>query len=156
MIPASPVLAALVDFGIAFVVLLGVMAWYGLAPMLQAIWMVPLLLAIISMTAMGAGCWLAALNVQYRDVRHVSPFLVQIWMYASPIVYSMSLVPEAYHSIYALNPLAGAVTGFRATLLGTTPPTWAQLGLSLVGAVAIFMAGTLYFRRTERVFADVA
>jgi lipopolysaccharide transport system permease protein len=77
-------------------------------------------------------------------------------MYASPIVYSMSLVPEAYRPLYALNPLASAITGFRAALLGTAPPTWTQLGLSLVGAVAIFIAGTLYFRRTERVFADVA
>jgi lipopolysaccharide transport system permease protein len=89
-------------------------------------------------------------------VRHVSPFLVQTWMYASPIVYSMSLVPEAYRSIYALNPLAGVITGFRAALLGTVAPTWTQLGLSLAGAVVIFIAGTLYFRRTERVFADVA
>ena len=156
MIPASPVLAALVDFGIASVVLLLVMAGYGLVPRLEVIWMLPVLLAIISMTAMGAGCWLAALNVQYRDVRHVSPFLVQIWMYASPIVYSISLVPEAYRPIYALNPLAGAITGFRSALLGTAAPTWTQLGLSLVGAVVVFMAGTLYFRRTERVFADVA
>jgi lipopolysaccharide transport system permease protein len=156
VIPASPVLAALVDFGIASVVLLLVMAGYGLVPRLEAIWMVPLLLAIISMTAMGAGCGLAALNVQYRDVRHLSPFLVQTWMYASPIVYSLSLVPEAYRSIYALNPLTGAITGFRAALLGTTAPTWGQLGPSLAGAVAIFVAGTLYFRRTERVFADVA
>ncbi len=156
MIPASPVLAALVDFGIAFVVLLMVMAGYGLVPRLELIWMLPILLAIVAMTAMGAGCWLAALNVQYRDVRHVSPFLVQIWMYASPIVYSISLVPEAYQSLYSLNPLAGAITGFRAALLGTLAPTWTQLGLSLVGAVVIFIAGTLYFRRTERVFADVA
>ena len=156
MIPASPVLAALVDFGIAFGVLLLVMAGYGLYPRLHTLWMLPLLLAIVSMTAMGVGSWLAALNVQYRDVRHVSPFLVQTWMYASPIVYSISLVPDAYQSIYALNPLAGAITGFRAALLGTAPPTWAQLGLSSAGALAILIAGTLYFRRTERVFADVA
>jgi lipopolysaccharide transport system permease protein len=156
VIPASPVLAALVDFGIASVVLLLVMAGYGLVPRLEAIWMVPILLVIVSITAMGAGCWLAALNVQYRDVRHVSPFLVQTWMYASPIVYSISLVPEPYRWIYALNPLAGAITGFRAALLGTAAPTATQLGLSVVGAVAIFIAGTLYFRRTERVFADVA
>jgi lipopolysaccharide transport system permease protein len=156
VIPASPVFAALVDFGIAFGVLLLVMARYGLAPRLETIWMLPILLLIVALTAMGAGCWLAALNVQYRDVRHLSPFLVQIWMYASPIVYPMSLVPEGYRSIYALNPLAGALTGIRATLLGTTAPTWSQLGLSLVGATVIFMIGTLYFRRTERMFADVA
>jgi lipopolysaccharide transport system permease protein len=156
MIPASPVLAALVDFAIAFGVLLLVMAGYGLFPRLQMLWMLPIVLAIVSMTAMGAGSGLAALNVQYRDVRHVSPFLVQIWMYASPIVYSLSLVPEAYQEIYALNPLAGAITGFRAALLGTPPPTGTQLGLSSAGALAILAAGILYFRRTERVFADVA
>lgn len=156
LIPASPVLAALVDFGIAFGVLLLVMAGYGMYPTPHVLWILPLVLAIVSMTAMGAGSWLAALNVQYRDVRHVSPFLVQIWMYASPIVYSIALVPESYRTAYALNPLAGAITGFRAALLGTPAPTWTQLGLSTVGAVAILVAGTLYFRRTERVFADVA
>lgn len=156
MIPASPVLAGLVDFAIAFVVLLLVMAGYGLVPRLQTLWMLPILLAIVSMTAMGAGSGLAALNVQYRDVRHVSPFLVQTWMYASPIVYSITLVPEPYQAIYALNPLAGAITGFRAALLGTTPPTWTHLALSTAGALAILVAGILYFRRTERVFADVA
>jgi lipopolysaccharide transport system permease protein len=156
LIPASPVLAALVDFAIAFGVLLLVMAGYGFVPRLQTLWMVPLLLVIISVTAMGAGSLLTALNVQYRDVRHVSPFLVQIWMYASPIVYSMTLVPDAYQELYALNPLAGAITGFRAALLGTTPPTWAHLGLSTLGALTILVVGTLYFRRTERVFADVA
>jgi lipopolysaccharide transport system permease protein len=155
VIPASPVLAALVDFGIALVVLLLVMAGYGLTPRLELIWMLPLLLAIASITALGAGSFLAALNVQYRDVRHVSPFLVQIWMYGSPIVYSISLVPSAYQTIYALNPLAGVITGFRAALLGTAPPTWGQLGLSTLGALTICAVGTLYFRRTERVFADV-
>ena len=155
VIPASPVLAALVDFGIAFIVLLLVMAGYGLTPRLELVWMLPLLLAIASMTALGAGSLLAALNVQYRDVRHVSPFLVQIWMYGSPIVYSITLVPSAYQTIYALNPLAGVITGFRAALLGTAPPTWIQLGLSTLGALMIYAVGTLYFRRTERVFADV-
>lgn len=156
LIPASPVLAALVDFAIAFGVLLLVMAGYGMYPTLQLLWMLPVVLAIVSMTAMGAGSWLAALNVQYRDVRHVSPFLVQIWMYASPIVYSIALVPDPYRTAYALNPLAGAITGFRAALLGTTPPSWTQLSLSAAGALAVLAAGTLYFRRTERVFADVA
>lgn len=155
VIPASPVLAALVDFAIALVVLLLVMAGYGIAPRLELVWMLPLLLAIVSITAFGAGAALAALNVQYRDVRHVSPFLVQTWMYASPIVYSITLVPAGYQTLYALNPLAGVITGFRAALLGTAPPTWTQLGLSALGALVIGVAGTLYFRRTERVFADV-
>jgi lipopolysaccharide transport system permease protein len=156
VIPAAQVLAALVDFAIALLVLLAVMLAFGMVPRLETLWMLPLLLAIISMTALGAGCLLAALNVQYRDVRHLSPFLVQLWMYASPIVYPMSLLPEQYRALYAINPLAGAITGFRAMLLGTEPVTALQLGLSLAGAVGVFLAGTLYFRRTERVFADIA
>jgi len=156
IIPAASILATLVDFAIAFVVLILVMLGFGIVPHAESVWMVPVVLVILSMTAMGAGSWLAALNVQYRDVRHVSPFLVQIWMYASPIVYSLSLVPERYRLIYALNPLAGALAGFRAALLGTPGPTWTQMGLSLLGSLAIFVAGILYFRRTERVFADVA
>jgi lipopolysaccharide transport system permease protein len=156
LIPAASILATLVDFAIAFVVLMLVMLRFGIVPRAESAWMVPVVLVILSMTAMGAGSWLAALNVQYRDVRHVSPFLVQIWMYASPIVYSLSLVPEKYRSIYTLNPLSGALAGFRAALLGTPGPTWSQLGYSLLGSLAIFVAGILYFRRTERVFADVA
>lgn len=156
IIPAASILATLVDFGIALVVLVLVMLGFGLVPKVESLWMVPLGLLILSMTAMGAGSWLAALNVQYHDVRHVSPFLVQIWMYTSPIVYSLSLVPEAYRSIYSINPLSGALAGFRAALLGTPGPTWGQMGLSLLGSLAIFVAGIVYFRRTERVFADVA
>jgi lipopolysaccharide transport system permease protein len=156
VIPAAQVLAALVDFAIALGVLFAVMLGFGMVPRLQTLWMLPLLLAIISMTALGAGCLLAALNVQYRDVRHLSPFLVQLWMYASPIVYPMSLLPESYRPFYALNPLAGAITGFRAMLLGTEPVTATQLGLSFIGALLVLALGTLYFRRTERVFADIA
>jgi lipopolysaccharide transport system permease protein len=156
VIPAAQVLAALVDFAIALLVLLVLMLALGMVPRVETLWMLPVLLAIVSMTALGAGCLLAALNVQYRDVRHLSPFLVQLWMYASPIVYPMSLIPEQYRALYAVNPLAGAITGFRGMLLGTEPATPLQLLLSLGGAVGIFVAGTLYFRRTERVFADIA
>lgn len=155
-IPAAPVFAGLVDFAIGFGVLLLVMLGYGLLPRLEAIWMIPLLIAILATTALGAGCWLAALNVQYRDVRHVHPFLVQIWMYASPIVYPMSIVPDQYQLLYSLNPLAAVITAARAVLLGTAGPTAAQMGLSLLGALAILFVGTMYFRRTERLFADVA
>src|SRR5215204_1153082 len=156
VIPAAAVLAALVDFAIAFVVLLLVMLAFGILPGAHSLWVVPAGLLILSLTAMGAGSWLAALNVQYHDVRHVSPFLVQIWMYASPIVYPLSLVPEAYRWAYALNPLSSILAGFRAALLGTPGPSSGQVGLSLAGALVIFVAGILYFRRIERVFADVA
>jgi lipopolysaccharide transport system permease protein len=155
VIPAAPVLAALVDFAIAFGVLLLVMLGFGILPGIETLVMLPLLLLVVLMTALGTGCWLAALNVQYRDVRHVSPFLLQIWMYASPIVYPMSLVPEAYRTIYALNPMAGVISAFRAMLLGTPGPSPGQLSVSLIGGFVILVAGAIYFRHTERVFADV-
>ena len=155
VIPAAPVLAALVDFGIAFTVLLLVMLGFGILPGIETVVMLPLLMLIILMTALGTGYWLAALNVQYRDVRHVSPFLLQIWMYASPIVYPMSLVPESYRSIYALNPMAGVISAFRSMLLGTPGPSLGELGISVAGGLMILIAGAIYFRHTERVFADV-
>jgi len=156
VIPAAAILATLVDFAIAFTVLILVMLGFGIVPGAHALWIVPVTLIILSMTAMGAGSWLAALNVQYHDVRHLSPFLVQVWMYASPIVYPLTLVPEAYRWIYALNPLSSVLAGFRSALLGTPGPTLGQIGLSLLSAFVIFGGGVLYFRRTERVFADVA
>ncbi len=155
-IPAAPVFAGLLDFVIAFGVLLLVALGFGIVPRLSLLWMLPLLLAIVSATALGAGCWLAALHVQYHDVRHINPFLLQIWMYASPIVYPLSLVPDEYRLPYALNPLAGAITGFRSVLLGTAGPRPEELALSLLAALLILVAGTLYFRHTERLFADVA
>jgi lipopolysaccharide transport system permease protein len=156
VIPAAAILATLVDFAIAFTVLILVMLAFGIVPGAASIWMIPAALIVLSLTAMGAGSWLAALNVQYHDVRHLSPFLVQVWMYGSPIVYPLSLVPEAYRWLYALNPLSSILAGFRSALLGTPGPTAGQFGLSLVSALVIFVGGVLYFRRTERVFADVA
>ena len=156
VIPGAQVLAALVDFAIATVVLLLALLAAGIVPGIGGMLFLPILVVTVSMTAMGAGSWLAALSVQYRDVRHLSPFLVQIWMYASPIAYPMSLVPEAYRPFYALNPRAGLSTAFRALLLGTPGPTPLELGLSMTGALAIFLAGTVYFRHAERVFPDVA
>jgi lipopolysaccharide transport system permease protein len=156
VIPFAPVLAGLVDFAVALLVLGAVMLFYGIVPGPLALVVVPLLVVAMMLTSAGVGCWLAALNIQYRDVKHVTPFLVQVWMYASPIVYPMSLVPERYHGVYALNPMAGIVEGFRAVLLGTGAVSWPTIALSLgVGAV-LFVTGSLYFRRTERVFADVA
>jgi lipopolysaccharide transport system permease protein len=156
LIPAASILAMLVDFAIAFIVLLLVMLAFGIVPRAESIWMVPAVLIILSMTAMGAGSWLAALNVQYHDVRHLSPFLVQVWMYASTILYSLTLVPPVYRSIFAVNPLSSALSGFRAALLGTPGPTGLEIALSFFAALIILVAGVWYFRRTERVFADVA
>jgi lipopolysaccharide transport system permease protein len=102
------------------------------------------------------GCWLAAIYVQYRDVRHIVPFMVQIWMYISPVVYPLSLVPERYRTLYELNPMAGIIQTFRAVLLRTGPIPWQALGISTIVATLLFVSGALYYRRTEHLFADVA
>jgi lipopolysaccharide transport system permease protein len=156
IIPAAPVLAALVDFAIGLVILLVAMIAYGVVPSPVAIAVLPLLIAGMMLTSLGVGCWLAALNIQYRDVKHVTPFLLQVWMYVSPIVYPMSAVPPRFRAIYALNPMAGVIEGFRAVLLGTRSVPWSIIGLSLGVGVCFFVTGALYFRHMERVFADVA
>jgi lipopolysaccharide transport system permease protein len=156
IIPLAPVLASLVDFAIAFVILLLVMAGYGMVPSASALVVLPILVLAMVLTVSGVGCWLAALNIQYRDVRYVVPFLTQSWLFASPIVYPMSLVPERFRWLYALNPLAGVIEGFRAVLFGRNPVGWGMVGISLAAGLLLFGSGALYFRSTERVFADVA
>jgi lipopolysaccharide transport system permease protein len=150
VIPFSPVLAGPVDFPIAFVILLVTMAAFGIVPGMVSLVIVPVALIATVLTAAGVGCWLAALNLQYRDVKYV-----QVWMYTSPIVYPMSIIPERYRIVYAMNPMTGSIEGFRAALLGTTPVSWSLLAISLGTSIALFVSGGLYFRRTERVFADV-
>jgi lipopolysaccharide transport system permease protein len=152
-VPLAPVLAGLVDFSIAFVLLLLVMAWYGIVPGLAVLAIVPLIL-LAFVTALGVGLWLAALNVQYRDVRYVLPFLSQLWLFATPIVYPSSLVPMPWRTVYAVNPMVGVVDGFRWALLGTAPPG-VTIVVSAAAAVAIAVGGAFYFRRMERAFADI-
>jgi lipopolysaccharide transport system permease protein len=156
VIPFSPVIAALVDLGIAFGILLLMMLFFGILPSLSSLVVVPLMVASMVMTAGGIGCWLTALNLQYRDIQYIVPFTLQAWMYASPIVYPMSLVPEQYRTLYALNPMVGVVEGFRSSLLGTTAVPWDAVAISLVGSAIILVSGALYFRKTERIFADIA
>ncbi|HEY0036201.1 MAG TPA: ABC transporter permease [Longimicrobium sp.] len=156
VIPLTPVLAGLVDFAVAFVVLLLVMLGFGVVPSASALVLVPLLVVAMMLTAAGVGCWLSALNIQYRDVKHVVPFLVQVWMYASPVVYPASLVPERYRTLYALNPMVGVIEGFRAVLLGTGEFPFESIAISLGAGLVLLGTGALYFRKTERVFADVA
>lgn len=156
IIPAAPVVAALLDLGVSLVALVALMLVYGVFPTpAGSVLLLPSVLMML-LTAAGVGCWLGALNIQYRDVRYVVPFLLQLWIYASPVVYPLSLVPSQYRLAYALNPLAGAIAGFRASLLGTGAPSAAEFGLSLGMAILVFVGGAAYFRRTERVFADVA
>jgi lipopolysaccharide transport system permease protein len=156
VIPTAPVIAGLLDLAIALLILLLAMVAFGMMPPPQRVWLVPLLVCVMMLTATGVGSLFAALNIQYRDVKHVMPFVVQIWMYASPVAYPLSLVPDRYRLAYALNPMVGVVEGFRTALLGSTTLRPTELVLSSASAIALFAVGTLYFRHTERFFADVA
>ncbi|MEL7062015.1 MAG: ABC transporter permease [Acidobacteriota bacterium] len=162
VIPLTPVLAGLVDFAIAFAMLAILMAIYGMVPTLWALTL-PLLIALLMLTAVGIGLWLSALAIQYRDVHHATPFLVQILIYAAPVVWPSSLIlerfpehGEALRLLYGLYPMAGVIEGFRSALLGTTPMPWDLLAVGTLSALALTLSGLLFFRRTERVFADVA
>lgn len=154
VIPLSRALSGLVDFGITFVVLAGMLAWYGVMPGWQIVFL-PVMILVALVTALGLGLWLTALNVKYRDVGLMVPFLVQIWMYASPIAYSASIVPEKWQWLYSLNPMVGVVEGFRWALLGKQLPMVEPILLSLGLVLLLFLGGVVYFRRTERTFADV-
>ncbi len=157
VIPAAPVLAALLDLGVSFVALFVLILFYGITPSRDAsLLLLPLSVLMTVITAAGVGCWLAALNIQYRDVKYVVPFLLQLWMFASPVVYSLSLVPPRYRLAYAINPIVGVIAGFRGALLGAGGPSAAEFAVSFGSACLIFVGGAAYFRRTERVFADVA
>ena len=155
IIPLSRVISGLTNFAIAFVILIGLQLAYGIVPSGGGLLLLPLVLLVVMMTAAGVGCWLAALQVQYRDVGALSGFLVQAWMYASPIVYPLSLVPEQYRSLYVLNPMVGVVEGFRSALLGTDPPGWGIIATAGVTGLVLFSSGILYFRSVEDRFADV-
>jgi lipopolysaccharide transport system permease protein len=154
-IPLASVVAGVVDFGLAFLVLIGMMVYYGVAPT-AAVWTLPLFLLLALVTALGVGLWLSALNVSYRDVGYITPFLMQAWLYASPVVYSTSIFPAGLARVaIGLNPMAGVVQGFRWAILGGNPPPAGLFGLSVGVAIILLVSGVLYFRRTERTFADV-
>jgi len=154
VIPLASIMSGLVDFVLAFIVLLGMMLWYGIAPTLNVLWL-PAFLLLAFVAALGTGLFLAALNVEYRDVRYVVPFLVQIWLFATPIAYPSSLLSEPWRTVYGINPMAGVIEGFRWALLGTGVAPGPMLGVSVAGALVLLVVGTLYFRRVERTFADV-
>lgn len=155
ILPISSTLAGVVDFAIAFVVLLGMMAYYKMAPTFN-IWTLPLFLLLALVTALGVGLWFSALNVLYRDIGYVTPFLAQFWMFVTPIVYPASMVPAQWQALYALNPMTGVVEGFRWALLGTqaSPPVH-MLVTSTAVALIILVSGMFYFKRMERNFADM-
>jgi lipopolysaccharide transport system permease protein len=151
----APVLAGLVDLLLSFSVLLAVMAGYGILPGFPRTLFVVPFVGLAMATAVGVGSWLAALNVKYRDVRYVVPFLLQLWLFASPVVYSSELLEGRFAGLYYLNPMAGVVDGFRWSLLGGVPPPTSGVLLSAAMAVVVLAAGVVYFRRTERNFADI-
>jgi lipopolysaccharide transport system permease protein len=155
ILPLSAVAAKLVDFFIALIVLIALMAVYGVAPT-RAVIAIPLLLLIMVLAAAGAGMWLTALAIQYRDINYAMNFFVQLLMYAAPVVYPASLVPARFRLAYAINPMVGVIEGFRSALLGTRAFPWPMVGVGAATAVFIVISGALYFRRKERIFADVA
>ena len=153
ILPISGVISPLVDFAIAFVILLGMMLYFGFFPTVNIIWL-PVFILLALATSLGVGLWLSALNVQYRDFQYTVPFLIQLWLFASPVVYPSTLLPEPYRMIYGLNPMAGVIEGFRWALLGTSPPS-SLVAVSVVAVIAILISGAFYFRRMEKTFADV-
>lgn len=154
LIPLSAIAAGVVDFGISFLVLLGLMLYYAIVPT-WAILCLPLLVLFALLTALGVGLWLSALNVQYRDVQHMVPFFIQAWMFVSPVAYSTGLIPKGpWRILYGLNPLAGVIQGFRWSLLGGDPPD-ALMGISAVMVVVLIVTGLFYFNRMEKTFADI-
>ena len=154
LIPVSAVLASLLDFAISFVLLVGMMVFYGIVPT-PAVALLPLFILLALMTALGIGFWLSALNAQYRDVRYTLPFLTQFWLFATPVVYPASLVPEQWRLLYGLNPMTGVVEGFRWALLGGTGAPDAMLAVSATVVLGAFIGGLYYFNRVEETLADV-
>jgi lipopolysaccharide transport system permease protein len=153
-IPLSTVLAGVVDFSISFLVLLTMMIYFQVSFSWKILW-IPAFLLLSVTTALGVGLWLSALNVQYRDVRYTVPFLVQLWMYSTPIAYPSSLLSEPWRTVYGLNPMVGVVEGFRWCLLGAKTEPGPMIAVSAVMAILILISGSFYFRRTEKRFADV-
>jgi lipopolysaccharide transport system permease protein len=152
-IPISSVLSGVVDFCLAFAVLVAMMIFYGMVPTANVLWLVPLLLLAL-VTSLGVGLWLSALNVQYRDVRYVVPFIVQFWLFATPVAYPSSLLEQPWRTLYGINPMAGVVEGFRWALLGTVDPPGPMIAVSAAAALIVLIGGAYYFRRMETTFAD--
>jgi lipopolysaccharide transport system permease protein len=154
-VPLVPVISKLVDFAIAFILLVALMAWYHIVPSLHLVFL-PMLVGLMVLTAAGAGMFCSALAIQYRDLRHAMGFVVQILLYAAPVVWPVSKIPNEARLWYGLYPMAGVIEGFRSALLNTGPMPWDLIGMGSLTAILFFLLGVLYFRKTERCFADVA
>jgi lipopolysaccharide transport system permease protein len=152
--PIASVLSGVVDFVLAFAVLIGMMFYYGLVPTVNIIWL-PLLLGLSFMTSLGVALWLSAMNVQFRDVQYIIPFLTQFWLFATPVAYPSSLLSEPWRTLYGINPMVGVVEGFRWALLGTRTAPGPIIIVSSLVALLLLVSGAFYFRRMEKTFADV-
>ena len=153
-IPIASMVSGIVDFMVAFVLLLGMMIYYGIVPSLNVLWL-PFFLLLALVTSLGVGLWLSALNVEYRDVRYVVPFITQFWLFVTPIAYPSSLLNEPWRTLYGLNPMVGVVEGFRWALLRTNTAPDAIIGVSSIASLIILITGAFYFRRMEKTFADI-
>jgi lipopolysaccharide transport system permease protein len=154
LLPLAAVASASLDFAMAFALLAAMIVWYGLA-LGPALLLLPVFVLLAVLTALACGLWLSALHVRYRDVAYVIPFLMQVWLFLTPVAYPSSLVPERWKALYGLNPMAGVVEGFRWALLGTAPPPGAMVAASMIVVGILLVGGALYFRRVEHEFADV-
>jgi lipopolysaccharide transport system permease protein len=154
ILPLASILSKGVDFCISFVILGGLLFYYQVKPTVW-IFSLPLLVIVLMLTAVGIGLWLSALSVQYRDVRYGLSFGVQLLMYAAPVVYPASLIPDQYRLFYAINPMVGVIEGFRSALLATNPMPWDLISIGLISTMIIVLSGALYFKRREKFFADV-
>ena len=155
VIPIAPIISKLVDFGIAFVILLGMTFYFGFWPSNQIIYL-PFLIFLMMLTASGMGMWLTAMAIQYRDIHYAMSFFVQLLMYAAPVVYPASNIPEPFRLIYGCFPMAGVIEGFRSILLQTNPMPWNLIGMGSIVSALLFISGAFYFRRMEQYFSDVA
>jgi lipopolysaccharide transport system permease protein len=153
-IPIAAVFSGVIDFGLAFIVLLGMMLFYGIVPTINALWL-PCFLLLALVTSLGTSLWLTAMNVQFRDVRYTVPFLTQFWLFATPIAYPSSLLSEPWRTLYGINPMVGVVEGFRWALLGVDTAPGPIIAVSALAAMALLVGGAYYFRRMEKTFADV-
>jgi len=154
VLPLASILSGLVDFVIAFVILIGLMVYYHVTPSINVIWALPILLLLAIVTALGVALWLSAINVQYRDVNYALPFLTQFWFFITPVAYSSNLISDKWQLIYSLNPMAGVVNGFRWALLGVGNGPDAGLWISAIVSVVFLISGLFYFRNMEKTFAD--
>jgi len=153
-IPISTVMAGALDFVLSFVVLVAFVAYYGIRPTANVVWL-PLFALLALVTSLGVGLWAAAINVQFRDVRYTIPFLTQFWMFGTPVAYPSSLLPEPWRTVFGINPMVGVVEGFRWSLVGAKTAPGPIIALSSLVAVALLVSGAYYFRRMERTFADI-